>query len=60
MENVKPLKSYFLKNGDIAIFIVDVSTYEISLFVIEKSSLEQLDHNSPEKIIDELRSELNG
>lgn len=38
----------------------DESTYEVSLFVIEKSSFEQLEHNSPKKIIDDLWSDNNG
>ncbi|HHW5831773.1 TPA: hypothetical protein ACU21G_002933 [Staphylococcus aureus] len=60
MKNVKHLQSFFLKNGDVAILLGDRSTYELSLFVIEKSSFEQLDHNSPEKIVNELRSDNNG
>ncbi|BAL42288.1 hypothetical protein [Staphylococcus phage S24-1] len=60
MENVKPLQSFFLQNGDIAILMGDESTYEVSLFVIEKSSFEQLEHNSPKKIIDDLWSDNNG
>lgn len=59
MKNVRPLQAYFLKNGNAAIIIGDSSTFDLKLFVIEKSSFEHLDHNSPEKIVDELRRELN-
>lgn len=59
MENIKHLQSYIFKNGDVGIVIGNVSTFELTLFVIEKSTFEHLDHNSPEKIVDELRRELN-
>ncbi|QOI69177.1 hypothetical protein KNV64_gp01 [Staphylococcus phage vB_SauP_EBHT] len=60
MENVKSLQSFFLKNGDVGIILGDNLTREIKLFVIEKSSFEQLDHNSEQKKIYYLRSEIIG
>ncbi|QQM14824.1 hypothetical protein TSP_00020 [Staphylococcus phage TSP] len=60
MENVQPLQTYILKNGNIVILMDNTSTYELTLFVLENDDFVQLDHNSPEKIIDDLRSDNNG
>ncbi|WYA77310.1 hypothetical protein [Staphylococcus phage 4086-1] len=59
MENVQPLQTYILKNGNIVIVMGNTSTYELTLFVLEKDDFEQLDHNSPKKIVDEIRNEIN-
>lgn len=59
MENVQPLQTYILKNGNIAIVMGNISTSELTLFVLEKDDFVQLYHNSPKKIIDEIRNEIN-
>ncbi|AIT13802.1 hypothetical protein BP39_01 [Staphylococcus phage BP39] len=49
MENVQPLQTYIFFKKNIVIVMGNTSTYELTLFVLEKDDFEQLDHNSPKK-----------